>query len=254
MTSTRADPKKQRFPSFVGQIIVDTYRGQLRVRKWPRKRGRPKSAAVRAGNEWFKKVVKLMKIAAPSQQAVAIDAAKGTGLYPRDLLMNAMSGGMFDIVLPDGRVLTAGHPFLEEVMFLGAVLEQDTPQALPTLTYTSLTFPTPVIDTTGFWDILAPTRLTIPAGVEVVNLFAGWKDNDAVANYVNVPAIRKNGVFIARAPHDTVGFGGGGIVSGPRPVVLGDWFDFQVRPNKNVSTAGDQESFFAVQVLQTATP
>lgn len=251
MTSTRADPKKQRFPSLYGKLVIDTIRGQLRVRSWPRKRGTSKSAAVRSQNDWFKNAVRLAKFAPASQQKVAIEAALGTGLYPRDLLINAQSGGMFDIVLPDGRVLTSQKPFLEEVMFLGAILEQDTIQALPGAAYTSLTFPLPVIDTTDFWNVAAPTRLTVPAGVEVVNVMGGWKRDGLTLNGTQVASIRKNGVFIARFPTNVNGWPGGYVSTGPRAVVEGDWFDFQVFVAAATATNGDQENFFAIQVLGT---
>jgi len=230
--------------------MVDTYRGVLRLRAWPKKRGRPKSQAVRNQNAWFKEAVRLIKIADPGQQKIAIEAAGNTGLYPRDLLMNAMAGGMFDIDMDDGRVITFHDPVLENVMFQGTILQQASVQSLPGNVYTTLTWTLPVIDTGAFWNAGAPTRLTIPAGVEVVNLFAGWKRDGLVLNGTQVPALRKNGTFLARAPTNVNGWPGGFICSGPRAVVANDWFDFQVFVAAATQTTGDQETFFAMQVLQ----
>jgi len=38
----RSIPRAQRYPSLRGRVMIDTVRGVLRVRKWPKKRGTPK--------------------------------------------------------------------------------------------------------------------------------------------------------------------------------------------------------------------
>lgn len=75
--------------------MVDTVRGVLRVRKWPRKRGTPKSALQRWWNDWFRQANLLAKYADPMSQARAIELTKGSGLYPRDVLLKAMRGTLY---------------------------------------------------------------------------------------------------------------------------------------------------------------
>lgn len=75
--------------------MIDTVRGVLRVRRWPKKRGRPKSALQRWWNDWFKQANLLAKYADGLSQANAISMTKGTGLYPRDVLLSAMRGRLY---------------------------------------------------------------------------------------------------------------------------------------------------------------
>ncbi len=82
--------------------MIDTFRGTLRVRKWPKKRGRPKSERQRWWNEWFKQANLLAKYADPLTQATAIELTKGSGLYPRDIILKAMRGRLYWFSTPDG--------------------------------------------------------------------------------------------------------------------------------------------------------
>lgn len=75
--------------------MIDTVRGVLRVRKWPRKRGTPKSALQRHWIDWFKQANLLAKYVDPVQQARAIEMTKGSGLYPRDVILSAMRGRLY---------------------------------------------------------------------------------------------------------------------------------------------------------------
>lgn len=75
--------------------MVDTVRGVLRVRKWPKKRGTPRSALQRWWNDWFRQANKLAKYADGMTQARAIEMTKGSGLYPRDVMLAAMRGRLY---------------------------------------------------------------------------------------------------------------------------------------------------------------
>lgn len=75
--------------------MIDTVRGVLRVRKWPKKRGPPKSAKQRFWVDWFIQANLLAKYADGMSQARAIAMTKGTGLYPRDVLLSAMRGRLY---------------------------------------------------------------------------------------------------------------------------------------------------------------
>ncbi len=230
--------------------MVDTFRGQLRVRAWPRKRGTPKSEAVRDQNAWFKGANQLAKRVEPTQQNLAIRMTKGTGLYPRDLLLRQMAGGIYDVIRSDGRAIQARKRFRETVMFQGVILELAAPQALPALTRTTFTWPLPVLDTLGFWNAGAPTRITIPAGVEIVAFTGGWADVSAGPGAGMATQIFKNGAFFAKAATTNTGSPAMVIARGATPVIAGDFFELNVLPNLAQLAAGDTRTFFTLNVLQ----
>ena len=75
--------------------MVDVVRGTIRVRKWPKKRGKPRSEAQRFWVDWFKQANLLAKYADAASQTRAIEATKGSGWYPRDVLLKAMRGRLY---------------------------------------------------------------------------------------------------------------------------------------------------------------
>lgn len=84
--------------------MIDTVRGVLRVRKWPKKRGTPKSPLQRWWNDWFRQANLLAKYADGMTQARAIALTKGTGLYPRDIILKAMRGRLYIFHDENGKV------------------------------------------------------------------------------------------------------------------------------------------------------
>lgn len=75
--------------------MIDVVRGVLRVRKWPARRGKPRSAAQRFWVDWFKQANLLAKYADGYSMARAIELTRKTGLYPRDILLKAMRGRLY---------------------------------------------------------------------------------------------------------------------------------------------------------------
>lgn len=75
--------------------MIDAVRGVLRVRKWPRKRGPPRSAAQAFWVDWFKQANLLAKYADGMSQVRAKQMAQGSGMYPRDILLKAMRGRLY---------------------------------------------------------------------------------------------------------------------------------------------------------------
>jgi len=82
--------------------LIDVVRGVIRVRKWPRKRGPPKSAAQRFWIDWFKQANLLAKYADPMSQIRAKELTAHTGMYPRDILLAAMRGRLYTWVDENG--------------------------------------------------------------------------------------------------------------------------------------------------------
>lgn len=75
--------------------MVDTVRGVLRVRSWPKKPGPPKSAKQRFWIDWFTQANRLAKYVDAASAIRAIDLTAKSGLYPRDVLLAAMRGRLY---------------------------------------------------------------------------------------------------------------------------------------------------------------
>ena len=103
MAIIRNIPRNKRMPSLRGAMMVDTCRGVLRVRKWPKKRGTPRSALQRWWNDWFRQANLLTKYADGMTQARAIALTKYTGLYPRDIMLRAIRGRYLWFTDQDGK-------------------------------------------------------------------------------------------------------------------------------------------------------
>lgn len=250
MTTIRADPRKQRFPSLSGRLVLYARRGQLIVQAWPRKRGRPKSPITREQNEWFTAVNRLAKRADPGQQTIAIRATKGTGLYPRDLLIALMSGGMVDPIFPDGSVVQAARQFRRKIMFQGVILQLVANQALIPNVATLITWPLPVLDTAGFWNVAAPDRLTIPAGIEVVKINAGWGGVVSTPNQRQRVEIFKNGAFYRVQDGLSVSTPNQAVSSGADAVLAGDFFQVKLFCPIAQSAIAGNRTYFTLDVLQ----
>lgn len=232
--------------------MVDTYRGQLRVRSWPRKRGPSKSQTVRDQNDWFKGANQLAKQAEPTQMAMAIEMTLGTGLYPRDILLRQMSGGMWELIREDGVKLETRRPFREEIMFQGVSQELDVDFVMTPGLHNIIPWSLPLLDTASFWNVAAPTRLTIPAGIEVVSFTGGWtgKTNTGVARVIIV--IWKNGVIMATFASQDNGTPAMTIDKGAFPVVAGDYFEMSAFCTGGQSALAGPGTFFTLNVEQAS--
>jgi len=95
MAKARGTPKRQKPANFTGRLMVDTVRGVLRVRKWPRKRGKPTHATTIFWNEWFTEANLLTKYVDAATMRRAIQMTTGTPQYPRDVILAAMRGRLY---------------------------------------------------------------------------------------------------------------------------------------------------------------
>jgi len=86
--------------------MIDTVRGVVRVRKWPRKRKtlNKQSQAIVNMNEWFKQANFLAKYVPTQDQVLARELSLTTAQYPRDFLIAAMAGSLVDGIDVDGGV------------------------------------------------------------------------------------------------------------------------------------------------------
>jgi len=102
----------------VNRAQAQAYKGVLAVRKtrwgyvaqaWPRKRGPPKSPAQADQVAAFKQAIEWAKNPDPYDYALAVEGAKGSGMYPRDILERAMFGQLVICYMKDGTILQ-GRP------------------------------------------------------------------------------------------------------------------------------------------------
>lgn len=94
MTDFPEYPDRKKRPSLRGSVMIDTVRGVIRIRKWPTKR-KTLSARQRDTMETFRQANKLYQYIDPSQQMEAMEAAKGSSFYPRDLFLMASYGRLY---------------------------------------------------------------------------------------------------------------------------------------------------------------
>jgi hypothetical protein len=95
MAILRAVSGNRRGESLRGKFMIDTVRGVLRVRKWPKKRGTPTSAEQLYWIDWFRQANKLAKYIDAASMRRAIELTAGTGMYPRDIILKAMRGRLY---------------------------------------------------------------------------------------------------------------------------------------------------------------
>ena len=246
----RWNPGQQRFPALTGKLVAQTFRGQIHVQKWPRKRGPSKLAKQRRQVKWFSDANALAKRLWPDQIKLAMIMTKGTGLYPRDLLIRQMSGGIYDLFTDDGVHYQPTSMPREAVMFQGAILELDVDQVIPVSTEHKIVWPLPVLDTMGFWSVANPTRLTIPEGVEVVEVIASWVASNPPLDVTTIIRTRKNDGFNSNLGADNLANPTGPTTRGPQVVVAGDFFEMIAFTTKALNALGNGRTTLTLNVLQ----
>lgn len=107
MAILRTPIRGHKTPSYGARVVVRVSRGRAIFQKWPRKRGKITNATTLAQMALFKERNILAKYAPGEDQWIAIEVAKNSPLYPRDLLMSAMAGRLFERLVVDGKVYTS---------------------------------------------------------------------------------------------------------------------------------------------------
>lgn len=245
MKITRSDPWRLRKPALAGRLMVDTFRGSLRVRRWPLKRGPSKNPAIREQNAWFRAVNRLTRYVVPSQQILAIAITKNSGLYPRDLLMRSMSGGVFDLVDENGRKTIMRRKAVTVAGFQGFRLELDGNITYSTPGQTPVIWAPPIIDTAGMFDLLTPTLVTIPVGINIIELVFGafFGSGTVAANYV-IQLV--GGAVVARKNIPPNQAGWDTLTSGALDVEPGQQYEVAIDPGTGTRLlAKERATFFA---------
>ncbi len=104
MATLKTIKRNHRSESLRGKFMVDTVRGVLRVRKWPKKRGTPTSESQLWWIDWFRQANKLAKYIDAASMRRAIELTAGTGKYPRDIILQAMRGRLYVWTDENGKV------------------------------------------------------------------------------------------------------------------------------------------------------
>lgn len=230
--------------------MFDVTRGVVRVRKWPSKRGTPKSFYQRAWNDWFAQVNRMTKTMEPNLWWLASAWSKFNGLYPRDIVLKWTAGTLFDIVLEDGNRLTYRKLFIEDVMFQGARLQRSTNVGISANVVFPIAWDIVALDTAGMWSSGAPTRLTIPAKVQVVE-FLGGEYFVASSSGAGALYVRKNGTtIIAWMVTQFTTTRGLTLSTGPVSVAQGDYFELVHQHSQSGTLQADPRTYFAATILQ----
>ncbi len=247
----RSRPEGTKFPAYSGGFLIDDFRGQRRVRKWPRKRGRPKSELVREQNDWFKAVTQIIKLAAPEQTVAAMDATKGQGVYPRDLLMHTISEGIMDITELDGTFVQHRRPRVDGVAFQGARLERINTYTVTVGAPRIVIWETPILDTAAMWDIANPTVLTVPIGVTVMEFYFGAHSSQFPNTLTRMWVRRLGGPSYSHQAVRSQAGQATNLSTGPLAVVAGQEFVAEQWNDATMNFIAGALTYFSAQILGT---
>ena len=230
--------------------MIDVYRGQIRIRKWPRKRGTPKSQQVRDQNDWFRFANNAAKNSPAVMQIDAMEAVVGTGLYPRDWITKALGTGLIDILEPDGTIVRYEQKRIDTVSWQGFIIRPSVDFAIPTNVFFAPSWPVPVRDTGGFFSAASPTLITIPEGVEIMEFTAGAFQRVAVAGHLFSRIVKNDTLEFAYQGESFTGQKTDTVSTGPMLVEPGDTIKAEFNMSGNGELSGNGATFFSGTVLQ----
>lgn len=107
-----------------GNIIIDTYRGQVRIRSWPKPRGKAKSAAQQVAQDLFYWRARVAKHADERQMHFARTITPGSGWMPRDVIMSLMAGRFFSRIVTEQGVIYSMSFIAQVSEALDAITQQ----------------------------------------------------------------------------------------------------------------------------------
>jgi len=238
-------------PGTIDRVVVCSVRGQYYVRKWPKKRGTPTDPIQLSRIKRFADANRLAKFIKAGWWIQAMAQAKGSGLYPRDVLVQAMLTGQADVAEPDGGYISYKEFFLEEAMFQGCSVQRTAGQGIGAGAETAIIWQTPIIQTVPIFSAGQPTRLTVPTNVNMVNLKASVRSSAAV-NGLQFLLIRNQAAALLGAQsvtqNATVNLQ---CETGPIYVTPGDWFDCRVFLGAAGTISGVVQTWFSMEILNT---
>jgi hypothetical protein len=251
MPKNRSAKDRMMLPGTIDRVVVDTFRGQYRVRKWPKKRGTPTDPVQLERIRRFAEANKLAKFVQGAIWIKAMKQAAGTGLYPRDVLVQAMLTGQADIAEANGDLISYKRWYLEAAVFQGARVERLSNNAYVATAAASVSWQTPVIQTVPIWSVGQPTRLTVPTGVNIVRISLATRATAVISGWIQA-GIRKNGVdAVAATNFVSSNTFGANCDTGPIYVAPGDYFEARIQGQVNYTLGATPQTFFAMEILGT---
>src|SRR5574337_334620 len=94
-----------RQPSLHGILMVDTVRGAIRVRQWPRPRGKNRNETNKWWSEWLRQAMLLWKYSDPRSQELWRQATKDLPVKTTDPYIQAIRGTIWYFQTDDGSTL-----------------------------------------------------------------------------------------------------------------------------------------------------
>lgn len=250
---TRSGPSHLTIPALKRGIIVYAQKGRLRAQVWPRRRGKPKHPHTLYMNAWFKDTMFKLRYVDGLAMDWAIRLTKQTGLYPRDLLTRAMTKGIF--LIPDGQggYLEPKQQGIYAVAFQGTIIRSPLTTSLVGGTNTIVNWNPPALDTVPLWSPSAPSRITIPKGINIVRVEATYRCLNA-GNTSSGAYIRMNGSQYFQGNTDAATpTSGSQVTTGPVLVAQGDYFEFAPFVGAN-RTLDAQYCWMTCEVLDANIP
>lgn len=251
MARIRSWAGKQGAPALSGKLTFKARRGILIVSKWPRSRGKKPHPNQVKWHNWMREANRLAKYLDPEQQKLAIEYTRGTGLYPRDLLLKVMSTGLVDVMDDQDRPIISKRWELEPVTWQGFMIDAGAGLSVGSGQH-PIAWGLPVLQTMPFWDAGSPTKITIPTGVTVMNLEMGigWPNTNTVSLRLLI-VNATTGLTVAFSNHGAIGRPGATIATGPLLVTPGEQFEAWINPSQAATLAGEM-NYFRGTILEAA--
>ena len=247
----RSIPDLQSFIALRGRVIVDTYRGQVRIRSWPKKQTEAHKAKNANQIRWFAAAREMAKWAIPSEINASKLAAKGKGFYPGDIQMMAAAGNLIPLIHGDPDNYEKWIPRLDPVSFQGIRALQNANQAVPASTNIYPIWGVPAFQSAQFWTAGDPTHFVIPAGVDKVQLACAgqFTGGGSTFNFMEIQINDITAIFLDGP------YGGTSrrwyCATGPLAVVQGDTFRCRVFSNVAGTIHATSVAWFTLEVLET---
>jgi len=130
-----------------GRLLLREHQGQMIVQKWPRRRGKPKSALQQAWVNWFTAVAHVSKTPPQGQLDDMKGMVKNTGWYYRDLVTRAIAGKLI------------ADPWQVRITIPTACVHKASAQALTANQWNQLAFDTTDWNVNGWLDGASANQL-----------------------------------------------------------------------------------------------
>jgi len=235
-----------------GRMLLRTWKGKIVAQAWPKKRGNNQTPWQRRCVANFVRAQAIAKQSDPQMWLLAMEMAKRTGLYPRDILTKAILTGMLDLRQEDG-TLVGRSPAKQEIeLFQGARVHRTSNLTLTAATPLIVTWQATLLNPLLLWDVAAPTLLEIPDGCNVARLTSSITMDANAGGYVQALIRRSSdGATFAQANWSSSTASQQPTLfcdTGPIPVIAGEKYLVRVEALNTRAIRGTLGScFFAIE-------